>query len=90
MKRADTLPKGLGHHVTVCMSLNNRAVAKDTEQDLVLAPKFHRRLFLQPKLNELLCRKSHKNIISDDASVTVSVNQHNQSGGLIDYKETAS
>lgn len=61
------------------VTLNNRTVAKDTEQDLVLAPKFHWRLFLQPKLNELLCRKyPQKKIISDDTSVTVSVNQHNQ------------
>lgn len=33
--------------------LNNRTVAKDKEQDLALAPRFHWRVFLQPKLKEL-------------------------------------
>jgi hypothetical protein len=52
---------------------NNRTVAKDTEQDLVLAPRFHWRLFLQPKLKELLVRKyPHRKLESDDTSVVVS------------------
>lgn len=61
------------------VTLNNRTVAKDTEQDLVLAPRFHWRLFLQPKLKELLSRKyPHKEIESDDTSVVVSVTRHSQ------------
>jgi hypothetical protein len=48
-------------------------VAKDTEQDLVLAPRFYWRLFLQPKLKELLIRKyPHRKLESDDTSVVVS------------------
>lgn len=55
------------------VTLNNRTVAKDTEQDLVLAPRFHWRLFLQPKLKELLIRKyPHRKLESDDTSVVVS------------------
>ncbi|PGH30703.1 hypothetical protein GX50_06516 [[Emmonsia] crescens] len=56
------------------VTLNNRTVVKDTEQDLVLAPGFYWRLFLQPKLKELLCCKyPHRSIVSDDTSVVVSV-----------------
>lgn len=48
-------------------------MAKDTEQDLVLAPRFYWRLFLQPKLKELLVRKyPHRKLESDDTSVIVS------------------
>ncbi|KAJ5986554.1 hypothetical protein N7451_010919 [Penicillium sp. IBT 35674x] len=55
------------------VTLNNRTVAKDTEQDLVLAPRFHWRLFLQPKLKELLIRKyPQRKLKSDDTSVVVS------------------
>ncbi|KAI7968770.1 hypothetical protein EIK77_002380 [Talaromyces pinophilus] len=58
-------------------TFKNRSVAKDTEQDLVLAPGFHWRLFLQPKLKEILCRKfPHKSIVVDDTSVVVSVTRH--------------
>ncbi|KAF9884069.1 hypothetical protein FE257_002299 [Aspergillus nanangensis] len=56
------------------VKLNNRTVVEDTEQNLVLAPGFYWRLFLQPKLREKLCRKyPHKNILSDDTSVVASV-----------------
>jgi hypothetical protein len=53
-------------------------VAKDTEQDLVLAPRFHWRLSLQPKLKELLVRKYlHRNLESDDTTVVVSATRQN-------------
>lgn len=59
------------------VTLNNKTVVKDTEQDLVLAPGFYWRLFLRPKLKELLCRKyPHKSIICDDTSIVVSVTRH--------------
>ncbi|KAH8434447.1 uncharacterized protein LDX57_012094 [Aspergillus melleus] len=55
------------------ITLNNRTVAKDTEQDLVLAPRYYWRLFLQPKLKELLLRKyPYRKLESDDTSVVVS------------------
>jgi predicted amidophosphoribosyltransferase len=60
-----------------------------THSDLVLAPKFHWRLFLQPNLSELLCRKyPNKNIESDDTSVTVSVNQHSQQNLIRRFNRT--
>lgn len=42
------------------------------EQDLVLAPRFHWRLFLQPKLKELVQKYPHRKLESDDTSVVVS------------------
>ncbi|KAJ5256672.1 hypothetical protein N7478_012776 [Penicillium angulare] len=55
------------------VTLNNRTVAKNTEQDLVLAPRFYWRLFLEPKLKELIMRKySHRKVQTDDTSVVVS------------------
>lgn len=51
-------------------------VAKDTEQDLVLAPQFYWRLFLQPKLKELLIRKHpHRKIELDNTAVVFTTRQ---------------
>ncbi|KAL4866678.1 hypothetical protein BDV12DRAFT_187221 [Aspergillus spectabilis] len=51
------------------ITLNKRTVIKDTEQDLVLAPGFYWRLFLQPKLREKLDAKYlHKRIVIDDTT----------------------
>ena len=56
------------------VTLNTKTVIKDTEQDLVLAPGFYWRLFLQPKLREKLCLKyPHKKIVLDDTSIVVTV-----------------
>ncbi|CAK41748.1 hypothetical protein CBS115989_3613 [Aspergillus niger] len=56
------------------VTLNTKTVIKDTEQDLVLAPGFYWRLFLQPKLREKLCLKyPHKKIALDDTSIVVTV-----------------
>ncbi|PGH02176.1 hypothetical protein AJ80_08899 [Polytolypa hystricis UAMH7299] len=54
------------------ITLNKRTVIKDTEQDLVLAPGFYWRLFLEPKLREKLCAKyPHRKIVLDDTSIVV-------------------
>ncbi|KAL4937299.1 hypothetical protein BDV06DRAFT_227080 [Aspergillus oleicola] len=56
------------------ITLNKRTVIKDTEQDLVLAPGFYWRLFLQPKLREKLDAKyPHKKIVIDDTSIMLAV-----------------
>jgi hypothetical protein len=56
------------------VTLNTRTVIKDTEQNLVLAPGFYWRLFLQPKLREKLCHKfPHRKIVLDDTSIVMSV-----------------
>ncbi|KUM55832.1 hypothetical protein ACN42_g11406 [Penicillium freii] len=70
----DEVPPAFIHYLIEWkITLNNRTVAKDTEQDLVLAPRSYWRLFLQPKLKELLIRKyPHRKLESDDTSVVVS------------------
>ena len=54
--------------------MNNKIVAKDTEQDLVLAPAPYWQLYLQPKLTRLLRKKvSHNRTVRcDDTNATVS------------------
>jgi hypothetical protein len=52
------------------VTINNITVAKDTEQDLVLAPRFYWWLFLQPKL--LVRKYPQRELESDDTSVVVS------------------
>ncbi|PYH40039.1 uncharacterized protein BP01DRAFT_268195, partial [Aspergillus saccharolyticus JOP 1030-1] len=60
-------PSCIHYSIEWKVTLNNRIVAKDTEQDLVLAPKAYWRLFLKPKLLELIGRKfSRKRVESDD------------------------
>lgn len=60
--------------------MNNRAVARDTEQDILLAPASFWSMFLQPKLDALLSKKitSRKRIKPDDSDVVVSVNERSE------------
>lgn len=62
------------------VTVNNRVVSKDTEQDVVLAPAVYWRIALQPKLEKLLCRKLAKNrpVRSEDTNVVISVTERSQ------------
>lgn len=62
------------------VKFNNRMIAKDTEQDIVLAPAQYWSMFLQAKLNALLSKKiaSGKRIKPDDSNVVVSVNERSE------------
>jgi hypothetical protein len=54
----DELPPTYIHYSIVWkITLNNKTIRKNTEQDLVLAPRFHWRLFLEPKLKEVVGKK---------------------------------
>ncbi|KAM0703903.1 hypothetical protein Q7P35_008909 [Cladosporium inversicolor] len=62
------------------VKLNSRMIARDTEQDIVLAPAAYWSRFLQAKLNALLGKKvaSGKRIKPDDSDVVVSVNERSE------------
>jgi hypothetical protein len=72
-------PTCLHYSIVWKVTFNNKIIRKNTKQDLVLAPRFHWRLFLEPKLKELVGKKfPQKKIELDDTAIVVSVNHRNQ------------
>lgn len=68
-------PSCLRYSIEWKVTLNNKPISKDTEQNLVLAPRFYWSLFLRPKLEKLLQKKlpPSKRVTCDDTNVVVSV-----------------
>ncbi|CAG7933052.1 unnamed protein product [Penicillium olsonii] len=62
------------------VTLNNKAVGKDTDEDIALAPSANWNLLLEEKLRKVLREKvSHtKRIRVDDTAIVVSVNNRSQ------------
>lgn len=71
----EDLPSCIHYPIEWKVTLHNKIVSRDTEQNIVLVPSVYRPLFLQPKLEKLICRKvpSNKRVRPDDTNVVVSV-----------------
>jgi hypothetical protein len=74
-------PSRLRYSIEWKIAVNNRAVAKDTEQDFVLAPAVYWRMYLQAKVEKLVARKlprsSHVEL--DDIGVIASIKDRSES-----------
>jgi hypothetical protein len=74
-------PSHLRYSIEWKIAVNSRAVAKDTEQDVVLAPAVYWRMYLQAEVEKLvekkLPRSSHVEL--DDVGVVASVKDRSES-----------
>ncbi|EUC39745.1 hypothetical protein COCMIDRAFT_10225 [Bipolaris oryzae ATCC 44560] len=74
-------PSHLRYSIEWKIAVNNRAIAKDIEQDVVLAPAMYWRMYLQAKVEKLIDKKlprsSHVEL--DDISVIVLVKDRSES-----------
>ena len=73
-------PTCLHYSIEWKVTLNNRLLARDTEPDLVLAPRFYWSLFLRDKLEKLLQKKlpPSKRVACEDTNVVVSVTERSK------------
>jgi len=71
----EDVPSYLHYSIEWKITVNSRAISKDTEQDLVLAPSSYWHIVLKSKLEQLLERKlaPNRRVCCDDTDVKVSV-----------------
>jgi hypothetical protein len=76
----EDIPSRLRYSIEWKVVINNKALAKDTEQDIVLAPSAYWRLYLKDKVEKLLGRKlpHGRHVKCDDTSVVASVNDRSE------------
>ena len=75
-------PSCLHYWIEWKVTVNNKVISKDTEQDLVLAPTAHWHVFLQTKLEKLPHKKlaQNRHIRCDDTNVIMSVTCRSERG----------
>lgn len=76
----EDIPSRLRYSIEWKVAVNNRVVAKDTEQDLVLVPAAYWHMYLKTKVEKLSSRKvgHNRHVEYDDTSVIVSVNDRSE------------
>ena len=76
----EEVPSLLHYSIEWKVAVNNRVVAKDTEQDLVLVPIAYWHMVLQPKLEKLLQKKlgPNRHVRCDDTELKVSISDRTQ------------
>lgn len=76
----EEVPSLLHYSIEWKVAVNNRVVAKDTEQDLVLVPIAYWHMVLQPKFEKLLQKKlgPNRHVRCDDTEVKVSISDRTQ------------
>jgi hypothetical protein len=73
-------PTCLRYSIEWKVTLNSKLISKDTEPNLVLAPRFYWSLFLREKLDKLLQKKlsPSKRVTCEDTNVVVSVTDRSE------------
>jgi hypothetical protein len=73
-------PTCLYYSIEWKVTLNNKLLSKDTEPDLVIAPRFHWSLVLREKLEKLLQKKlpPSKRVTCKDTNIVVSVTERSK------------
>ena len=69
-------PSHLRYSIEWKIAVNNRAIAKDTEQDVVLAPAVYWRMYLQAKVEKLVDKKlprSRRGVTSSRSQWSISL-----------------
>ncbi|KAJ9658920.1 hypothetical protein H2201_007570 [Coniosporium apollinis] len=76
----EEVPTLLHYSVEWKVVVNNKVVARDTEQDVVLVPIAYWHMVLEPKLQKLLQKKygANRQVQCDDTNVIVSVSDRTQ------------